>query len=197
MKSSINSFPTLKKIKYFYIGFIIFSLVLHSAYAIINIFGIVTGKYSQEELDISDFQTIDLEIINNKTIITSTDDSQLIFSGDVRNIVIECNFSQNIGEFVSFYNKSNDNKFTQNKMIHAKIIDGKYIFEYPLGTKQVRIDTGIFPSVKVSFQQMTLNKPIASTIWGSFTSQIFYCLVCPPILFLVYDTFLCFSKKKN
>ena len=193
----MNNSQPLENLKHFYIGFIIFSLIIHSIYGLVNLYGFKTGKYVEKSLTVKDFQPVGADFSGDMALISSTDDAQLIYTGDVRNIVIKCEFSQDPGEFVSFYNKSADNAFSPNKMLYAKFIDGYYVFQYPLGTKQIRIDTGIFPSIAVNFEEITINKPTTVTVWGSITNQLFYCLVVPPVLFLLTDTAKQILKKKN
>lgn len=197
MKKSINNSQPLENLKRFYIGFIIFSIIIHSLYGLVNLYGFKSGKYVEKSLTVKDFQPMGAEFSDDMTLISTTDDAQLIYTGDVRNIIIKCEFSQDPGEFVSFYNKSADNAFGTHKMLYAKYIDGYYVFQYPIGTKQIRIDTGIFPSITVNFEEITINKPTVSTVWGSVTSQFFYCLVVPPVLFLLTDTVKQILKKKN
>ncbi len=197
MKKSINNSQPLKNLKHFYIGFIIFSLIIHSIYGLFNLYGFKTGKYVQKSLTVKDFQIVGAETSSDNTLITTTDDAQLILTGDVKSITIKCEFSQDPGEFVSFYNKSADNAFSAQKMLYAKFIDGYYVFEYPFGTKQIRIDAGVFPSITVDFDEIIINKPTVQTVWGSITSQLFYCLVVPPVLFLLTDTVKQITKKKN
>ena len=201
MKNRVKAFLNrwsendLKSISKIYIIFILALLILHTLYAAVNIAGIKSGKFSEKYLTVKDFSSEQLEILDDMNVINSGDDGKLIYSGDVRTFSVKCEFSYNPGEFVSFYNNDNSGVFSAQKMIYAKLIDGYYVFEYPLGTKQVRIDTGVSPSIHVSFDEIILNRPDASWIWGNITEMLFTMLIAPVVIYSLTDCIVEFGKK--
>ena len=203
MKEKIDNFSknwseqSGKYLARIYAIFIIFTLFFHIIYSAINIYYIKNDKYEMKSLNINDFTHDQLEIVDEMTAITSGDDGKLIYTGDIRNIRIKCTFSDRIGEFVSFYNKSGDNSFSVKTLEHVKIIDGYYTFEYPIGTKQVRIDLGIFPSITVDFDEIIINYQSANIVFGNTTIALFNILVLPSVIFITLDVLIEVYKKLN
>ncbi len=146
--------------------------------------------YESKPLHIQDFDPVGVEIVDDTTVITTTEDSQLIYTGNVRNIKIKCEFLQNPGEFVSFYNTKANGSFGMHQMLYAKMKDGYYIFEYPLGTRQVRIDLGVVPSVTVRISEIQLNDKNLAQMLGYTNSELFYLFTVPFVVFLLLDTAL-------
>lgn len=146
------------------------------------------GLYEKRTLQVRDFEPVGVEIVDDETVITQTDDSQLIFNGNVKTIKIKCEFLQNPGEFVSFYNKTADGAFGIQKMMYAKIKDGYYVFDYPFGTRQVRIDLGVVPSVMIKVSDIQLNEQSAAQMMGYSNGELFYLFTVPLVLFLTLDT---------
>ncbi len=173
-------------------------LVFHTGYGIINACGYATGKYARTNLTLDDFEIKDGEIPQDMILINRSDDTQLIYTGDVRNLTVRCTFSENPGEFICFYNKSGDYAFGTDKMEYAKVYDGGYVFEFPLGTKQIRLDTGIFPSTTTVFEEITVNKPSVYTLTGLSAGDLFSLLVLPACCFMIIETIwpVVFKKKK-
>lgn len=161
-----------------------------------------TGFYQEQVLSISDFELVGLEILDDHTVVNKTDDAQLIYNGNVHSIKLRCEFSQNPGEFVSFYNRRGNGSFGVNRMEYAQRRDGWYEFDYPVGTKQIRIDTGVEPAIQVSFSEIVINEKDICTMLGFSTSELFYVFVMPICAFLLFDTIIkvfhiCKNVDKN
>lgn len=185
----------LKRMLISYILFLCIYIFFHIGYGAVNLFGYTTGKYSEKNLVLGDFEIIDGEITDEMTLSNKSNDTQLIYTGNIRSLIIKCSFSENPGEFICFYNSSGDYVFGTHKMEYAKIYDGYYFFEFPLGTKQIRLDTGIFPTTITFFDEMVLNRPSVSTIFNITTGDIFSLLVLPGACFMIVETALPTIKK--
>ncbi len=177
-----------KVLRQFYLIACAMALLLNVLCGIVNFAAYQTGYYKEMTLTVSDFEQVGLEQIDDHTVINQTDDAQLIYTGNVRSIKIRCEFSQNPGEFVSFYNRRANGAFGVKHMQYAQRRDGFYEFHYPVGTKQVRIDTGVVPAIQVSFSEIVLNEKNVWNMIGFSTSELFYVFVTPICIFLVLDT---------
>ncbi len=166
------------------------AILFHFLTGIINLVAYQTNLYESRLLKLQDFDPTGIEIVDDATMITETDDSQLIYTGNVRNIKIKCEFLQDPGEFVSFYNTKANGSFGIQQMMHAKIEDGYYVFEYPFGTRQVRIDFGIVPSVMIRVSEIQLNDKTPAQMLGYTNGELFYLFTVPLVLFLLLDTML-------
>ncbi len=171
-----------------YLLALVILLVFHLFMGLAHLAAYQFNIYESKPLDIHDFDPVDVEIIDDATVITETDDAQLIYTGNVRNIKIKCEFLQDPGEFVSFYNAKANHSFGAHQMMYAKWKDGYYVFEYPLGTRQVRIDLGVVPSATVHISEIRLNDKNLAQMLGYTNSELFYLFVIPPIIFLLMDT---------
>lgn len=180
-----------------YLVFVCLFAVLHLGYTAVSGAGFLMGKTVQKELTVADFTPVDVEIVDDSTIINASGDSQLIYSGNIRNLIVKCSFSADPGEFVCFYNFSGNDVFGTHRMEYAKLYNGCYIFEFPLGTKQIRLDTGVEPSVMVAFDRITINKPTIKTLTGITAGDLFTLLVVPALGFMVWETILSILKKKK
>ena len=160
-----------------------------------------TGYYDSKELCLTDFEQVGVEIVDDMTMINATNDTQLIYSGNIKNIYIKCSFSSDPGEFVAFYSRKSNYSFGVNKMIHARKEGDYYVFRFPADTKQVRIDTGVEPSIKVVFEEIKINKQTFRDNTGISTETLFNLAVIPLILFsLIYtvgETVAFIMKKQN
>lgn len=166
---------------------------------IFNFVAYNTGYYDSRELCLTDFEQVGVEIVDDMTMINATNDTQLIYSGNIKNIYIKCSFSIDPGEFVAFYSGKNNYSFGVNKMIHARKEGDYYVFRFPANTKQVRIDTGVEPSIKVGFEEIKINKQTFRDNTGISTETLFNITVIPLILFsLIYtagEAFVFIVKK--
>lgn len=147
-----------------------------------------TGYYQTKKLSLDDFQSVGVQRLDANAVLTETDDAQLLYSGNVRSIKIKCDFLQNPGEFVSFYTDSPEHSFGVDRMKYAKIKNGYYVFEYPVGTKQVRVDLGVLPSVEVQFSEIILNPKELPQMFAYSNAELFYLFTVPLLIFLLLDT---------
>lgn len=196
-KKYISGGP-LSRLVFIYILCAVCFLAFHLVYGIINVYGYATGKYAENNLTLNDFEIKDGEMVNTVTLINGSDDTQLIYTGKIRNLTVKCTFSENPGEFVCFYNKTGDYVFGTDKMEYARIYDGYYIFDFPVGTKQIRLDTGIFSSTTTVFEEITINRPSVYTVTNLSAGDLFSILVLPAFCFMVIETVrpMIIKKKK-
>ena len=165
----------------------VFAVVIAATTAI-NMVGLKTGFYQQKSLNLHDFEHVGVELINDMAMVNATGDTQLIYTGNVRNIYIKCDFSVDPGEFVAFYSKADNYAFGRHKMVYARQEDGFYVFRFPLGTRQVRIDTGVEPSIQVNFDRINLNTSSFRDITDINTGYLFYIMVLPVLVFSILQT---------
>lgn len=187
-------------LKFVYIICLLAALCFNGLFGVINGIGIASGKYPEQHLTLGDFTIIDGEIIDEMTLDNMSNDTQLIYNGPIRNLYIKCTFSENPGEFITFYNQKGNDVFGTHKMKYTRIYDGWYTFDFPLGTKQIRVDTGIFETTNVFFEDIFINKPTPRSVFGVSTAEAFYLLIVPVILFLLIDTVIIlivsFNRKR-
>ncbi len=194
MREKVKSFWNLwqkkpeKMLVRFYLLTLAVTVLLHLLMGAGQFIAYQVGLYEKRALQIRDFEPVGVEIVDDETVITQTDDSQLIFNGNVKTIKIKCEFLQNPGEFVSFYNKTADGAFGIQKMMYAKIKNGYYVFDYPFGTRQVRIDLGVVPSVMIKVSDIQLNDQSAAQMMDYSNGELFYLFTVPLVLFLTLDT---------
>lgn len=169
--------------------------------SLLNLIAYKVGFYQQKMLNIYDFEHIGVEVVDDMTLINATNDTQLIYEGNIKNLYVKCNFSAEPGEFVAFYSKRNNYAFGSHQMVYAMQEGEYYVFRFPIGTKQVRIDTGVEPSITVSFDEIMLNKQSLREITGINTGCLFYLMICPMVLFSILYTgatiYECVMKKKK
>ena len=184
-----------------YIGTAAIMLRIVTITSLLNLIAYKVGFYQQKMLNIHDFEQIGVEVVDNMTMINATNDTQLICEGNIKNIYIKCDFSADPGEFVAFYSRKNNYAFGTHQMLHARQDGEYYIFRFPIGTKQVRIDTGVEPSITVSFDEIMLNKQSLREITGINIGYLFYLMICPMVLFSILYTgatiYECIMKKKK
>lgn len=191
-----------KMLQRFYIVACALALTFNILCGIFYFVAYQTGFYQEKVLSISDFDPVGLEILDAQTVVNQTDDAQLIYTGNIHSIKLRCEFSQNPGEFVSFYNRRGNGSFGVKRMDYAQRRNGWYEFDYPIGTKQIRIDTGVEPAIQVSFSEIILNEKDICKMVGFSTSELFYVFIIPVCVFLVLDTLIkifhiCKNVDKN
>ncbi len=178
-----------------YLAFACLWGAFHLGYTAINGIGYITGITSQQELTVADFVHVGIEMVDENTVINATDDSQMIYTGNIRNLLIKCDFSLPPGEFVCFYNYRGNDAFGTHRMKYAKIYDGYYLFEFPIGTKQIRLDTGVEPSIKIDFHSITINTPSLKTVTGVTVGDCFTLLTVPALIFMAGETACSLAKQ--
>ena len=82
-------------------------------------------------------------------------------------------------------------------MKYAKIIGDYYWFEFPPFTHQIRLDTGVEPSITVVFDSITINTPVLSTVAGITAGDGFTLLAVPGLIFMIGETALSLVKNKK
>ena len=139
--------------------------------------------------------------MDNMTVYNATDDTQLIYTGNLRNLIVKCEFSRNPGEFVCFYNNRGNYSFGVHKMRYAKVYGDYYVFEFPYGTKQIRLDTGVVSEITVSFDEITINSFDIQDYFAFSISELFTLLIIPAAVYFAIDTaiklYLSINKKKR
>ncbi len=174
---------------------LIFAVAIMALYHLV-VGALSTFRLSNEDLNISDFELITLEVVDEDTVITETEDSQMHLQGDILNLYVKCDFSYHPGEFVAFYQDDLDKDFSAEKLIYSRNEGDYYVFNFPLNTKKIRVDIGIFPSITVNFDEITLNKFNAVTLFRLSTSSIFYILLITLVatcIFMKIDTICKFT----
>lgn len=153
-------------------------------------FALSATVYKQTELTVDDFELVGAEYVDNMTIINATNDTQMIYTGNIRKLAVKCTFSLAPGEFLCFYNSKGDYSFGTHKMQYSKVYGDYYIFEFPYGTKQVRMDTGVEPSITVSFDNIVRNDFSTADMLGVSTAELFTLLIVPGVIYFGLDTLL-------
>lgn len=120
--------------------------------------GFQSGKYIPQSLTLNDFEQYGVEQLDDMTMVNATDDTQLWLTDNVYNLYVDCSFSYDPGEFLVFYSRRTDGAFSAERCVRGRLIGKYYVFEFPMGTKQIRMDTGIHPSITVSFKEILVNK---------------------------------------
>lgn len=144
--------------------------------------GFESGRLENRHLTLEDFDAVEAEVLDSMSMINASSDTQIIFSGEVRNVYITCTFSADPGEFVAFYNKTGDGAWSESRERWARLEDGSYCFEFPQGTKQIRIDTGVEPSIRVDFEDIEINRKTPKLLWGPLAGELFTLAVAPAAL---------------
>ena len=131
--------------------------------------------------------------MSDMSMINQTYDSQLIYYGNVLNLYIKCKFSYEPGEVISFYTTKDNGGFSTKKLLHAKIKDGYYYFEYPVNAKGFRFDTGVFSSIQVDFEEIIVNKKSFYDIFRLSNKELFNLML---LTFFIYGMVL-FTLENN
>lgn len=147
--------------------------------------GYLVLGYGKEQLHLRDFIAVEAEIVDENTLISIGDDTQLIYTGNVKSLRIKCSFSQNPGEIVAFYSYRTNSEWSSQRMRYARWIDGYYEFVFPFGTQQIRFDTGIFPSITVVFDEIEINSGSPAEIFGFSGAELFYLLILPMLGYVI------------
>ncbi len=143
------------------------------------------GAIRPQTLSLADFTPVDVERIDSETLITTSDDSQLWLTGSgMHSLWVRCTFSDPPGEFVAFYQNRADAPFTARKAAYARQYGDWYVFALPAGTRKLRLDLGIFPSVTVHFDEIVLDRqPLPGRVGGTLV----WAALLPGLLFAVLD----------
>ena len=161
----------------------------------------LSGKFAAKELSLSDFEPVGVELVGEQSAETTTDDGQLIYTGAVRELYIECAYSHDPGELVAFYTPKENYAFGINRMVYAQKCGDGYRFVFPDSTRQVRLDLGNFPSVHFDFAKITVNPAGWDRLFRFGGKDLFYGLLCPPlVLFLAVslcDAALVLPRRKE
>ena len=159
-----------------------------------------SGTLANRQLSLEDFETVQAEVLDSMAMINDGYDTQIIYTGEVRNIYIKCRFSTDPGEFVAFYNKTGDNAWSENRQVWAKQDGEYYCFEFPKGTRQIRIDTGVEPSIRVDFEEIEINRPTQKLLRGMGEGVLFIWLIVPllveSVLGMVVENITALKKEK-
>lgn len=101
------------------------------------------------------------------------------------------------GEFLAFYSYKADGVFSAERCVRGKQYGRYYVFEFPIGTNQIRVDTGVHPSITVSFQEILANKYTFNTVMRFSTGELFYLLAVPGVIYGVLDLISGIKIKGN
>ena len=177
------------------IGFVLTAQIIGGA---VN-FALTKTVFKERSLSLDDFELVDAEYVDSMKLINASDDTQIIYTGNVRNVYIRCNFTYDPGEFVAYYSKNTEKSFRGDRPVYRKMQGDYYVFTFPLNTKQVRIDTGVYPSITVTFSEITANRSSFNDLLGFSTGELFYLFISPAAILAAVYTFLEFypDGKEN
>ena len=178
----------LKMLLRCYVLGLVLALVFHLGAGLVSLLAYQTGYYEEKHLSIDDFMLVGLERVDDVTLITETDDAQLLYPGNVRSLRFTCEFLQNPGEFISFYGTVRRPAFSPGRMLYAQQRDDTYLFTYPPLTNTVRVDLGVVPSVTVRITDILLNEKTPRQMLHLSTGELFWLFVLPLAGFLLVDT---------
>ncbi len=159
----------------------------------------LTGFFKQQELNVSSFEPIGIEVINDNTIITEIEDSQLILNGvgHIRSLHVVASFSQNPGEVNAFYLSNENADFSIQKTTYGKYENGTYSFTFPISTTKLRFDCGVTPSNTIIFESLIINRLTFSDLVVINGATLFFILVLPLIIIPVTYNATSIIKKYN
>lgn len=149
---------------------------------------VCSAKYQKRELTVLDFETVDCEFVSDAEIVTETEDSQMIYTGNLVNMYVKCSFSQPEGEFLAFYAKNENHSFGINRVSYAKLSGDWYVFHFPYGTKQVRVDPGVTVSNTVHFDEIIVNNNTPKERFRYSNSLLFTVFAGSPVALVVFST---------
>lgn len=161
----------------------------------VNFALVSTGYYREKNMTVNDFETVGAEYVDEMTIVNATNDTQLIYTGNVKNLIVKCEFSQEPGEFVCVYNSTADYAFGAHKAVYARQYGDCYVFDFPAATKQIRMDTGVEPSITVAFDEIVINRFSLWEMFGLSAKDLFSLLIIPPAIYFAVDTLIKMSGK--
>ena len=160
-------------------------------------YGFQNGRYAQRNLTLNDFEQYGVEQLDDMTMVNATDDTQLWITENIYNLYVDCDFSYDPGEFLAFYSYKADGVFSAERCVRGKQYGRYYVFEFPIGTNQIRVDTGVHPSITVSFQEILANKYTFNTVMRFSTGELFYLLAVPGVIYGVLDLISGINIKGN
>ena len=190
---------SVKALVYTYAVCICATVIFHFTVGIANFGFSKVGIYGEKQLTVDSFETVGADYVDDMTIINSTNDTQLIYTGNIRNLTVKCEFSRHPGEFVCFYNGRGNYSFGTHKMRYAKVYGDYYVFEFPYGTKQIRLDTGVVADITVKFEEITINSFDIQDYFVFSQSELFTLLIIPGAIYFAIDTAfkLCLTINKK
>ncbi len=143
------------------------------------------GVLPERELTLADFTQVDIETVDASTIITASNDAQLILEGGgIRTLWVRCVFGSSPGEFVAFYETRPDAPFSARKMVWARQYGDWYVFRLPYGTTRLRLDPAGWGGVAVRFDEIVLNRRVPPRL---ATGALFWAALLPWLLFVALD----------
>lgn len=146
------------------------------------------GLWREQALCPADFTGVGIEVVDDATLETATDDAQLHYTADgMHSLWVRCSFSTDPGEFVLFYQNRMEAEFDARKELYARRYGDWYVFPLPAGTRKIRLDLGVLPSVKVHFDEIILNRRTPPML---DTEALVWAAVLPGLLFEVLDWLL-------
>ncbi len=212
MRTKLNNFYALiqkannyinknivKSILICYVGVTLFFIIFAALIGFINFMLYSFNYYTTAELNVNSFEHVGIEVVNEHTLITQTDDSQLILSdvGNIKSLHMRLNYSQLPGEINLFYASDEHDDFSANKMLYAQYKDGYYTFNLPLGTKKIRFDCGVHASNTIEITDITLNRNTFLDLVPFNTNVLFLIMVLPLIIIPCINIFAIIIQKKQ
>lgn len=142
----------------------------------------LSGRFAAKDLSVADFEVVGAMPVGYQTVLTTTDDDQLIYDGPVRELDIVFASSQDPGELVAFYTHKANGGFGTDRMVYAQKYGDGYRFIFPDSTCRVRLDLGVYPEVWFDFFEIKINPTGWQNLFRFGTKDLFYGLVCPPVV---------------
>lgn len=137
-------------------------------------YGFQNGRYAQRNLTLNDFEQYGVEQLDDMTMVNATDDTQLWITENIYNLYVDCDFSYDPGEFLAFYSYKADGVFSAERCVRGKQYGRYYVFEFPIGTNQIRVDTGFILPLQYLFRKS----------WQINTHSILLCVFLPGSCFI-------------
>ncbi len=165
-------------------------LVTLLCYVLNGIWGVYYNnvlKQSQQELTFDDFELVNLQVLDETTLISTSNDPQMIYTSTNSNItsIYYCLENSAIGVINAYYTLGAQEDYSNLKRLAPNFGQSKSAF-YIIPEKEavkIRLDLGSLHGQKYVFSEITLNKNIP--FWRNFAltnRQVIYLSILPLML---------------
>ncbi len=142
------------------------------------------GTFVEMPVDVYRFEMVDCQVIEPLVFKGYSEESRLIYNGDIDTLYIDCQYSYGLREFRAYYNCTGDYVFDSENSLVPKQYNQYLVYDFPDGTKQVQM---YYRNSIMYLNELIINCRDHTNDYNITTSDVFMLAVLPSVIYLAVD----------
>lgn len=151
-----------------------------------------SGKYVEQNVYIHRFEMVDCKIVDDLTFFGTSDNSRLIYNGNIESLYMDCQYSYGLKEWKAYYNTTGDYSFSEENALSPICFENYLMYDFPEDTVQVKMP---YANSKMYFNELVINCRDHTNDYNITGTSLVTLAIMPTIVFLAIDFVMTLLSK--